>query len=147
MNHIPGYEDRAKCPSCDEPEDLNHILLKCRKPGQQEIWELVWQLWSKKHNQWPTLTIGLLLGCYAAIFRNTRGRHDHALERLFTTLVSESMHLIWRLRCETVISRDNTPLSYQSIHNRWLQTINDCLALNRLQVNIHKLGVQALRTH
>ena len=137
-NHIPGYEERATCSACNKLEDLNHILLKCRRSGQQEVWNLMRQLWTKKHTQWPTLTLGLLLGCCAVIFCDAKGVHDCAL------VIQESIHLIWRFHCKTVLSQDNEPLPYQSIHNCWLQMINKCLALDRLWVNVHKLGVRAL---
>ncbi|KAJ7126527.1 hypothetical protein C8R43DRAFT_816420, partial [Mycena crocata] len=46
--HIPECEERGICQFCDEPEDLEHIALKCRRPGQSQVWALAKELWLKK---------------------------------------------------------------------------------------------------
>ncbi|KAJ3735973.1 hypothetical protein DFJ43DRAFT_990557 [Lentinula guzmanii] len=66
---IPGMkaelQERAICHSCDQIDDLNHILTKCESPGQALIWELAGKLWDKKSSniQWREPTIGDILGC------------------------------------------------------------------------------------
>ncbi|KAJ7763708.1 hypothetical protein B0H16DRAFT_1801082 [Mycena metata] len=72
--HIPGCEDRGICQVCQEPEDLEHIILKCRRPGQSEIWNLARNLWLKKHPSWPVLSLGGILGCGLTTFADEKGR-------------------------------------------------------------------------
>ncbi|KAJ7919404.1 hypothetical protein B0H13DRAFT_1868495 [Mycena leptocephala] len=79
-SHIPECEERAFCQDCRTDEDLEHILTKCGSPGQEIIWREVKAIWTKKNNEWPTPTLGLILGCGLAEFRaterETRGRSD-----------------------------------------------------------------------
>jgi ribonuclease HI len=35
-NNIPGLEQRATCPVCNEEESMEHILLECNAPGQKK---------------------------------------------------------------------------------------------------------------
>ncbi|KAJ7038918.1 hypothetical protein C8F04DRAFT_1179254 [Mycena alexandri] len=47
--HIPDCKHRATCQFCQELEDLEHILLKCRRPGQAQIWASAKDLWLRKY--------------------------------------------------------------------------------------------------
>ncbi|KAJ7498119.1 hypothetical protein B0H11DRAFT_1856682 [Mycena galericulata] len=66
------------------------------------------------------------------------------ITRLFRILVSESAHLIWRLRCERVIQQKG-PASIQEIHKRWLKTMNNRLALDRVLTDKLKYGKRSLK--
>ncbi|KAJ7775427.1 hypothetical protein B0H16DRAFT_1713013 [Mycena metata] len=57
--HIPECEDRAISQFYSVTEDLEHILLKCERPGQHQIWNLAKELWLKKHDRWPDFPSGL----------------------------------------------------------------------------------------
>ncbi|KAJ7489491.1 hypothetical protein FB451DRAFT_1025059, partial [Mycena latifolia] len=103
--HIPECEDRGICQFCDEPEDLEHIVLKCRRPGQDTIWSLVKDLWSRKHRTWPELSLGSILSCGLATFEGEKGRGLPGTARLYCILVSESLFTIWKIHNECVISR------------------------------------------
>jgi ribonuclease HI len=102
-SHIPECEERAFCQDCGTDEDLEHILRKCGSPGQEIIWREVKTIWTKKNNEWPTPTLGLILGCGLAEFRATDGKRDEGAERLYRILMSEAAYLIWRIRNECVI--------------------------------------------
>jgi ribonuclease HI len=64
-------------------------------------------------------------------------RGDKGTTRLFRIIVSESAHLIWRLRNERVIQEKN-PASVQEIQNRWRKAINNRLALDCMLTNVAK---------
>ncbi|KAJ7718045.1 hypothetical protein B0H16DRAFT_1666704 [Mycena metata] len=106
--HIPECEDRELCPTCGVTEDLDHIMVQCNRPGQAEVWKLAEKLWLKKGHTWPAPTVGAILGCRLATFK--------ADARLYTILVTESAHLIWKLRWKD-------PASEREIHNRWQYSI------------------------
>lgn len=36
--NIPNYERRAACLTCNDFENMEHILTKCNTPGQNTIW-------------------------------------------------------------------------------------------------------------
>ncbi|KAJ7468323.1 hypothetical protein B0H11DRAFT_1644787, partial [Mycena galericulata] len=44
-DNVPNLEILAQCTACRVPESLEHIMLDCEAPGQQQIWQLVEKLW------------------------------------------------------------------------------------------------------
>ncbi|KAJ6484776.1 hypothetical protein C8R45DRAFT_904010 [Mycena sanguinolenta] len=130
--HIPECEDRVQCKHCGAEESLEHILLSCPSTGQKEVWKLAKSLWQKKYTDWPALSIGLLLGSGLAVFKDGAGKPNPAPARLYNILIAESMHLIWKLRCESIIGHDGTPPTVNEVHNRWVRAMND-----RLQIDIN----------
>ena len=60
----------------------------------------------------------------------SRSRRPHA-EKRWAILWTESAHLIWKLRCERVITNDGDEFSEQEVRNRWRATINRRLSLDR----------------
>ncbi|KAJ6586233.1 hypothetical protein B0H10DRAFT_1961825 [Mycena sp. CBHHK59/15] len=67
----------------------------------------------------------------------TRG--DKGTTCLFRIIVSESAHLIWKLRNERVIQEKN-PASKQEIQNKWCKAINNRLAIDCMLTNEAKHG-------
>jgi len=45
--------------------------------------------------------------------------------------MTESAHLIWKLRCERIIQEEDRPFTEEEIENRWLRTINGRLELDQ----------------
>jgi ribonuclease HI len=129
--HIPECEERAVCKVCGTEESLEHILTECESPGREIVWKEVENIWAKKNEKWPPLSLGGILGSGLAEFRTEDGKKDEGAERLYRILMSEAAYLIWRLRNERVIDRDGEPASEQEIINRWNYHIN-----YRLQVDI-----------
>jgi ribonuclease HI len=129
--HIPECEDRATCQECDVLEDLDHILLGCASPGQEIIWPAAESLWREKEEHWPVVSLGTILGCGLAEFRDEKGKTKQGTQRLYRILMSESAYLIWKLRNDRVISRDGTPATEAEIMNKWKYNVNQ-----RLQVDI-----------
>jgi ribonuclease HI len=147
-NRIPTYEHRANCPTCNVEETMEHILINCTAPGQQTIWHLTQALWLMGYNTWPTPTYGTILACGLANFKNDNGTILHGQNRLFSILISESAHLIWKLRCERRIQNGDDPEKLPSeaeVHNRWVSTINKRLLLDQLMTNQSKYGKKALK--
>ncbi|KAJ7339152.1 hypothetical protein DFH08DRAFT_812546 [Mycena albidolilacea] len=102
--HIPECKDCAICKECNVTEDLAHILVGCRSPGQEIIWEATRSLWLGKETQWPAVSLGTILGCGLADFRDERKKQKHGTQRLYRILMSESAYLIWKLQNDRVIS-------------------------------------------
>ncbi|KAJ6595209.1 hypothetical protein DFH09DRAFT_1413272 [Mycena vulgaris] len=120
--HIPGYEERGMCTQCNVEETLEHVLLECASPTRAQIWELVRQLWLKKHGQLPPVSMGLILGCCMATFEKESKLKPSGVNRLFRILISESIFLIWKLRCERVIQ--DKLHSSSEVQNRWIHLLN-----------------------
>jgi hypothetical protein len=132
---------------CGTTEDLEHILLQCDILGQEIIWKNVKKLWLKKHETWPELiNIGQITGCGLIKFTGRGGKILKGESHAYKILMSESAHLIWKLRCERVHNGkpENEWPKETEIHNRWLAAINTRLILNRSSTN-RKYGKKAIK--
>ncbi|KAJ6534174.1 hypothetical protein B0H19DRAFT_964425, partial [Mycena capillaripes] len=72
--------------------------------------------------------------------QDDRGCTLHGKIRLYRILVSESMYVIWKMRCDSVLSRAGELISAQETHNKWVGTINECLLTDRIFTNSSKYG-------
>ncbi|KAF8163910.1 hypothetical protein K438DRAFT_1618039 [Mycena galopus ATCC 62051] len=136
--HIENLEILGRCPHCKVDESLEHITLDCDVPGQRQIWRLCAEIWALKYGylDWPKLNWGLLLGCNLTKFRTRGGKILASKQRLFSILISTSMHLIWKLRNKYRFDMDADELPSQTeIHNRWVAAINMALKRDILSTN------------
>jgi ribonuclease HI len=133
--HIPECEDHTICKECDETEDLTHILVGCNSPGQEIIWKAAETLWLEKEDRWPAVSLGTILSCGLAEFRDEKGKLKHGTQRLYRILMSESAYLIWRLRNDRVISRDGEPATEDKVTNKWKYAINLRLQVDKTLAN------------
>ncbi|KAJ6523983.1 hypothetical protein B0H19DRAFT_1276679 [Mycena capillaripes] len=120
--HIPECEDRAVCGNCGVLEDVEHILVECASPGQEII------------------SLGTVLGCSLAEFRDEKGKIDRGAQRLYRILMSESAYAIWLLRNDRVIKRDGEPATEEEIINKWKFAINHKLQMDKLMANRQRRG-------
>ncbi|KAJ7429747.1 hypothetical protein B0H11DRAFT_2211913 [Mycena galericulata] len=140
--NLPTYEHRAKCPTCQVDETMEHILVECSAPGRELVWSLCRELWEKKHKKMPKLTLGMILGCGLAQFKNRKGKIMDEARRLFMILVSESAYMIWKIRNERVIGGNQH--SKIEIRNRWVSCINMRLKMDQLLTDTSRYGNRAL---
>ncbi|KAI0051951.1 ribonuclease H-like protein [Auriscalpium vulgare] len=129
-------EDKARCEACGDPiESLEHILLQCDTTPRQIIWKLATDLWPHGYDSWPELSLGIVLAAGSLeVTTDPQGDDQHndderkrnpGATRLLRILISESAHLIWKIRCERQIGgRTHTK---QAIISRWTRAINDRL--------------------
>ncbi|KAJ7831993.1 hypothetical protein B0H13DRAFT_2240505 [Mycena leptocephala] len=100
--NIPTFEHWAECHHCEVDDSMEHILIECEAPGRETLWNLARDLWEMTGHDWPEINLGSMFACGLAHFKTAR--------------VSETAHLIWKLRCA-----DPTKyFSEREIHNRWL---------------------------
>jgi ribonuclease HI len=140
-NHIPNYEHRATCPTCNTTESMHHILTRCATRANRTIWSLAKRAWPHRDDQWPAISMGLILGIGSLNAtnhdrpqdqheRNPRSPASQGKTRLLQILISESAHLIWVLRCERIIHEDDH--TKEEITARWLRKINERLTCDRI---------------
>ena len=135
---IENYEQRGICSYCNSEESMEHILTECSAPGREQIWSLANDLWRTRSASALPSTYGALLGCCMSDFKKPSGKPDKGMNRLFRILMSESMYMIWKLRCERTITWGGDPTRYHApyeIHNKWLQAINARLRMDSVQTN------------
>ncbi|KAJ8690307.1 hypothetical protein PTI98_011742 [Pleurotus ostreatus] len=144
-NYSEELQKRSECAHCHGAiEDMAHILSRCETPGQEQVWSLAKDLWTKTGREWTQPWVGNIVAC--ALTKKTDGpKRDAGGERLWRIIVSESAHLIWKLRCERVIQNENAPFTTQEVNNRWLTTINARLDTDREMTN-ENLGKHKIKT-
>ena len=138
---VRNYEERARCSACNtNVETMEHILFNCDDPTNNIIWTATKDLWLRTgSSDWPTMSIGLLLGCGVLHVPHTQEddntdnqdseRYKQGASRLLRILISESAYLIWTIRCERSIQgRTHTP---DTIIKRWHNTLLRRLQLDR----------------
>ncbi|TDL17429.1 ribonuclease H-like protein [Rickenella mellea] len=146
-HNIPNYEHRADCHVCETTESMEHILTECNVSGQETIWNLVEFILQLKKIPWKRPTIGSLLGCGLVDIRDEEGKRKTGATRLYRIVVSESMHLVWKLRCEWRISRGADPErvhTVNEIQTRWLKALDTRLRLDGLMTDKRRYGSKAL---
>ncbi|KAJ7149858.1 hypothetical protein C8R43DRAFT_951819 [Mycena crocata] len=118
------------------------IELYAATAKRQRIWALAREFWGKKHAIWPQLSLGGILGCSLATFKDEKNRQIPSTARLYRILITESLFLIWKLRCESVIQHDGAPPTEREVQNRWIWTINERLNIDRSLTNSLKFDKQ-----
>ena len=114
----PAYMWRGYCQHCEnETESLEHILSTCTTPGQKESWDLAEQLGKLRHQTWLKPGPAAIIACTQAHFSNQNGTLNPGDTRLYRILVTETAHLIWKIRCQRVIEGNNIPKLQTEIHN------------------------------
>ncbi|EPS97574.1 hypothetical protein FOMPIDRAFT_1128232 [Fomitopsis schrenkii] len=124
---IPRYEDRGQCHHCGVEESMEHILTGCRANGQSEVWTLTEKLWVKTNLPWPGITMADTLSTPLRRWRRDgEKRPQCGAERLWRIIVTEATFLIWKLRCERVISHSEEnewQHTRTEIQNRWMAAL------------------------
>ncbi|KIY48683.1 hypothetical protein FISHEDRAFT_42841, partial [Fistulina hepatica ATCC 64428] len=147
-SHIPTIEDRGECPVCHETEDLNHVLFKCKIPGQEIVWGLVKEIFVKKGIKWPDLSLFSLMVVGLLEFKNSSNMLLQGAQHLAKIIIIESIHIIWALHCERRIEFQDDEGKWRSkqyIANLWISSINSRIAVDRLSTNRRKFGSRAIK--
>ncbi|KAI1782311.1 ribonuclease H-like domain-containing protein [Ganoderma leucocontextum] len=137
--NIPGYEGRAVCRFCGETDTMEHILLDCRAPGREVIWNLALDTIAAKCGERLELTFGTLLAAPCMTLSGLLGKRNAGADRLARIVLTESAHLIWTLRCERVIEwGDEQPArahAAQHIVRVWRDRINRRIRMDQLSAS------------
>jgi hypothetical protein len=97
------------------------------------VLEMAEELWKRKHDTWPGPSMSILLGCGLASFNGENNKVHPAKGRLYMIIMSESLHLIWKLRYECVNGRGSTPpTTINEVQNRWFKLLSERLEMPRL---------------
>ncbi|KAJ7589764.1 hypothetical protein C8J56DRAFT_783880 [Mycena floridula] len=128
---------------------LEHILTRCKCAGQKEVWDLARQTWLKKRGtRWRKPKFSTILACTLADLQSRRGKRRPGATRLFRILISEAVHLIWKLRNERTIpdanGRTQPEASIKEIKGRFFQALDRRLAYDKALTNRARYGHQAL---
>ena len=130
---------------------MEHILVDCEPSTiQKTVWELASELWRKREDAWPNISFGLILGMNLPNSANTKSTKKKGRNRLFTILVLESAHLIWKLRCQWIIKNEGNLAKLPTrveIHNRWVKSINLRLKFDKLQTDTKRYGSRAIKSN
>ncbi len=115
---------RAQCAKCGVMESMGHILFDCEAVGRRTIWGLVRETWELTGLPWHGPNWGTALGAGCAVFESENGSRKPAAEALWTILWTESLYLIWKLRCERIIQNDKREFTIPEVTRRWYATMD-----------------------
>ena len=105
--NIPNFKDKGVCQMCGDTETMQHILVDCQNSMvRQTVWKLARELWCKREPSWPAISFGSILGANLPNTINNKSTKKKGRNRLFTILVLESAHLIWKLCCTWLIENE-----------------------------------------
>ena len=139
----PEYQERSECKICHKTESMKHILVECDAPGQAVIWALAEELWLKRRRTWPKPTLGTILASPSLKLRSEYREEETGDTRLYRIMMSESAHLIWKIRCERVIREEPMPVTPAEVDRRWRHAIASRADLDKKMTN-PKYGKKAL---
>ncbi len=122
---------RATCAICGVTESMEHILFECRAVGRARVWELLEDTWEFTGLPWHDPDWGTALGAGCAVFESEGDTRKTAAEALWAILWTESLYLIWKLRCERVIQNDKQEFTVSEVTRRWYATLDRRLELDR----------------
>ena len=145
--HIDGYEDRGICPLCNDQEDMEHTITKCKSKARSVAWRLANDLWTRTGNTELPTNIGDILGCGLAAFTINDNPND-GKSRLYRIIVSETAYLIWKIRNERRI-RDDDGGERSNIEGetttRWRKALNKRLTNDRFLTDSIRFRKRALK--
>ncbi|TFK78783.1 hypothetical protein K466DRAFT_612587 [Polyporus arcularius HHB13444] len=137
---------RAPCERCGVTESMEHILFDCEAVGQETVWKLARETWRLTGLAWHRPNWGTTVGAACAVFESEAGARKPMAEALWTILQTESLYLIWKLRCERVIQNEKREFTIPEVTRRWYATMDRRLELDRRSCAKH-LGRCALTAH
>lgn len=146
--NIPNAQVRGMCQRCEKMESLEHIFTECHDSTQATIWQLAEELWNRKSKiPWPTPLFGTQLGCGLINFKNSNGKRLLEVSCFYRILMSESMHLIWKMRCDWKIDKESNPKkrpTENETQHKQQQAINLQLKFECLMTNKNRYGKMVL---
>ena len=95
-------------------------------------------LWKRRYDDDLSTSEGVVLGEGLANFKMENGKPDAAKNRLYRILITESVHLIWVLRCERRMNGGNSPQNYhmeEAVKAKWWGKMNKKMRINCLLTN------------
>jgi hypothetical protein len=96
--NIPNYELRGECQACNTEENMDHILTECITSKQQIVWAMAEELMQLRGISCMKPRFGAILGSGLVEYKSPEGRKLTGASRLCAIVVSESAHLIWKMR-------------------------------------------------
>ncbi|EJD49838.1 hypothetical protein AURDEDRAFT_59171 [Auricularia subglabra TFB-10046 SS5] len=141
------WRSRGDCPTCGTTESLGHILFSCPDTGQERVWRMVHAFLTRKKSDME-IDMGVVMGCATARLAGANETRDKAAERAFRIVVSESVFLIWKLRCEKRVQHSDEPdwqHSQTEVIMRWGAMLKARVARDRRLTNTYKFGARAVQ--
>ncbi|KAF6743583.1 hypothetical protein DFP72DRAFT_745831, partial [Ephemerocybe angulata] len=126
---------------------LEHIMQHCRVSGQETVWKAAKEAWTHTGLEWPEINLEIILGIGMIEIKGENGKMSTGRTRLFKILISESAYLIWLLRCEWRIGREQNTLQIhtkEEIIARWKLAITRRLRLDWALTSKLSFGKKAL---
>ncbi|KAI0711597.1 hypothetical protein C8Q76DRAFT_797874 [Earliella scabrosa] len=146
--HIPQMHHRAVCPRCGDTESLEHILVSCELPAMRAFWALLRALARRAGASPPERSMATALSSQIQPRPTTGQNTKKGLRRLMLIATTETVHLIWKMRCEWVIGKEGapeaTPTAAAAI-NRWHSAIHNRFKTDQALAKTGRLDAELVR--
>jgi hypothetical protein len=117
-------EEKGDCKHCDELETVKHILLECENPKRKHIWKLAKETWEhsgkQEKTEWIQPNMETIMGIGNVEYRK-KERKQEGLTRLYITIVTETIWLLWKDRNEWAINDKH--ITIKEATNKWRANI------------------------
>ena len=101
---IPNWSEKEFC-TCGESETIEHILLKCKESGQEELWNIVRTKWKQETGEdMMALSMGVIMGIGCIEIPKTWILERTAKTSLFRKLVLLTVWIIWKERNDRIFN-------------------------------------------
>ncbi|KAK0450448.1 uncharacterized protein EV420DRAFT_1622013 [Desarmillaria tabescens] len=127
------WED--ECPEYRVQKSMEHILVECSITGQTTLGQ-----------RWILPIYRVTLG--GTLIQIRKEDVDGPAMQLYQILVTEMVHMIWKIQCQPRIQRgDEDPMQWHTedeIQNLWIDAMNKRLTVDQLLANRKKYGLRAM---
>jgi len=91
---IPEWTDKEFC-RCGETESMKHILIECKESGQEDLWEMIANLWkTKMKTTFRKPKIGTIMALGAIKMR----KGEQQKSNIYSTIIAITSWTIWKNR-------------------------------------------------
>lgn len=98
FKYIPNWQEKQFC-VCGKVENIDHILLECKKSKQRHLWKKVKKLWKKiTGRKWKRLSIKDIMTVGSIKIENK------LTKEIFITMITTAVWTIWKNRNNRVFN-------------------------------------------
>jgi ribonuclease HI/exonuclease III len=135
FQHITTMTECQFC-TCNQIENIDHILFQCEMTGVIELWREVGVIWSQITSQkWIVPTMGVLKGI-GLIQIKSENKNLTSLEYLYKTLISETAWTIWITRNKRIFNE--IPMTFESLLETWKNAIRRRIIVEFSETQLYK---------
>ena len=131
---IPNWQEKEFC-KCGKSETIEHILIKCKKSGQESLWKKVKETWEKlTEMEWKQPTLETIMGIGSIKIRNKKDiEKSMKISDIYRKLITTAIWTIWKNRNDRVFN-DKEETAKKQI-DRWKEQMENEIKIEYNELN------------